>query len=427
MGIGWAFSLGDRITTESDGSLTLHRGTGRVDRFSTAVGSTTLFAITKTTDSLTRGADNSYTLTTPGSSTSRVFSPDGRLLTVLDGATVRVSLDYDSANHLSAAHYRGTLVSFATDASGRITSIKDAAGRSVSYTYTADGRLAKQTNADGQTVAYQYDSAGNLTAITYAGGTIAITYAGDSGFTAVSAITTPDNATRQYDIPRTSSEIRVTDGNGDATLYVSNAVGLLQSITDPSGNSVNYTYDAAGNRTSAVNAAGETFTFTYDSKGNLTGITDGANNRWSADYSNGVPAHITDPNKNVWTLKYDDSGALTGLSNPRNGSISVTRNAAGQITSLTDPSGNKKIYQYTSDGLLSAFTDALNNKWSYDYDGAVRTATRTDPLGRGTQGNLHGGQSSRRPRSGRRADILRLFRDTAGQPEPLDQLHRFLW
>ena len=77
LGMGWAFSLGDRITTESDGSLTLHRGTGRVDRFSTAVGSTTLFAITKTTDSLTRAADNSYTLTTPGSSASRVFSPTG--------------------------------------------------------------------------------------------------------------------------------------------------------------------------------------------------------------------------------------------------------------------------------------------------------------------------------------------------------------
>jgi uncharacterized protein RhaS with RHS repeats len=60
--------------------------------------------------------------------------------------------------------------------------------------------------------------------------------------------TTPDGAVRQYDTPRTASEIRVIDGNGDATLYTSSALGLLQSITDAAGNTVSYSYDSAGNR-----------------------------------------------------------------------------------------------------------------------------------------------------------------------------------
>jgi YD repeat-containing protein len=381
LGIGWSFSLGDRVVTESDGSLTLHRGTGRIDRYASAVGSPTLFAITSTTDSLNRAADGSYTLTSPGSTSSRVFSADGRLLSIMDAANVRVSLDYDSSNHLSAAHYRGKLINFATDSNGRITSIKDGAGRSVSFSFSSDGRLAKQTNADGQAVAYQYDGNGNLNSITYAGGKIAIAYAGDAGFLAVASVTTPDGAVRKYDMPEGPNATRVTDGNGDATIYAFNAVGLLLSTTDPAGNVVSYTYDSTGNRTSAVNAAGENVSFTYDSKNNLTVITDGVNNRWSADYTTGGPAHITDPNKNVWTLKYDGSGNLTGVTNPLSGGVSATRNAAGQITSVADPKGNKSTYQYNADGLITGFTDALNNSWAYDYDGAARAATRTDPTG----------------------------------------------
>ena len=284
LGIGWSFSLGDSITTDSDGSLVLRRGSGRTDRFTSAVGSTALFPITNTTDSLTRAADGSYTLRAAASSTSRNFSSDGKLLSIQDGSAVRVALDYDSAGHLSAAHYRGKLISFATDASGRITSIKDAAARSVGFAYSDDGRLTQQTNADGQTTAYQYDAAGNLTSIAWAGGKTAIAYAGDSGFLSVAAVTTPDGAVRKYDTPRSPSEIRVTDGNGDTTSYTSSALGLLQSVADSAGNTITYAYDSVGNRIRAVNGAGETISFTYDPVNNLTSITDGANNRWTATY-----------------------------------------------------------------------------------------------------------------------------------------------
>src|ERR1019366_4998861 len=142
---------------------------------------------------------------------TRLFSSDGKLLSIQDGAAVRVSLDYDSAGHLSAAHYRGKLIGFATDA----------AGRSVSFAYTADGRLAQQTNADGLATAYQYDAAGNLTSIAWSGGKTAIAYTRDPGFLSVASVATPDTAVRHYDIPLTPEQIRVTDGNGDATLYTS--------------------------------------------------------------------------------------------------------------------------------------------------------------------------------------------------------------
>jgi YD repeat-containing protein len=380
LGIGWSFSLGDSITTNPDGTLVLRRGSGRTDRFATAAGSSAFFPVTSTSDTLTRATDGTYTLRTAASSTTRTFSSDGRLLSIQDGATVRVALDYDSSSHLSAAHYRGTLISFATDSAGRITSIKDAAGRSVSFSYTADGRLAQQTNADGQTVAWQYDANGNLTSLTWAGGKTAIAYTGDSGSLAVASVTTPDGAVRQYDTPRAPEEIRVIDGNGDATWYTSSAFGLLLTIVDSAGNTITYAYDTSGHRIRAVNGAGEAIAFTYDSSNNLTGITDAANNRWTATYASGT-TRITDPNKNIWVLTYDSSGNLAGVANPASFTLLATRNPAGQILSLADPKGNKRSYQYNSDGLLTGFTDALGNQWAYVYDGAARTSSRTDPTG----------------------------------------------
>ncbi|MGD0772417.1 MAG: DUF6531 domain-containing protein [Candidatus Solibacter sp.] len=381
LGIGWSFSLGDTITTDPDGTLVLRRGSGRTDRFATASGSTALFPVTNTTDSLARNADGTYTLRAAASTTTRLFTSDGRLLSIQDGALVRVSLDYDSSNHLSAAHYRGKLINFATDTTGRITSIKDAAGRSVSFAYTADGHVAQQINADGSVTAYQYDAAGNLTSIAWAGGQTVIAYTGDPGFLSVASVTTPDTAVRHYDIPLTPEQIRVTDGNGDATWYTSTALGLLQTVTDAAGNTVSYAYDANGNRVKAVDGAGETVTFTYDANNNLTGITDAANNHWSATYTTGGLARITDPNKNVWTLTYDPSGNLAGVANPRTLTVLATRNAAGQIVSLADPKGNTGNYQYNADGLLTGFTDALGNVWAWTYDGAARPSTQTDPTG----------------------------------------------
>jgi YD repeat-containing protein len=381
LGIGWSFSLGDTLTTDSDGTLVLRRGSGRTDRFAAAAGSAALFPVTSTTDSLSRAADGTYTLRAAASNTARVFSSDGKLLSIQDGAAVRVSLDYDSAGHLTAAHHRGKTIAFSTDAAGRIVLIKDAAGRMVSFAYTGDGRLLGQTNVDGLIVLYGYDGAGNLTSVEWNGGKTAFAYTGDADFPAVASVATPDGAIRRYDIPRTPEEIRVTDGNGDATWYTSSALGLLQTVADSAGNITTYSYDAAGNRVLALNAAGEATAFTYDSGNNLTGITDDANNHWSATYGTGGATRITDPNKNVWTLTYDSSGNLASVTDPRTFTVLATRNAAGQILSLADQKGNKSTYQYNADGLMTGFTDALGNKWAYDYDGAARPSAKTDPTG----------------------------------------------
>jgi YD repeat-containing protein len=379
-GPGWTFNLGENLTKTSDGTLVLRRGSGHIDRWAAGADSTTLFAVTSTADLLVQNADGTYTLSSPASNTTKTFSSDGRLVAIRDSGAVRVSLEYDGAR-LKTAHYRGQLLTFTYDGGGHLASISDTASRSATYTYTADGRLAQATNADGQSAAYQYDGSGLLVGIVYRGGTTAISYTGDPGYVSVAAVTTQDGAVRAYDLPRTPMEIRVTDGNGDQTLYAANALGQVTSIADAAGTTVSYTYDAAGRRIRTVNGAGESQSFTYDAAGNLTGITDGAGNRWSAAYSIAGLAQITDPRGSVWQFRYDAAGNLIGVTDPASGAVTATRSAAGQITGLTDARGNKLAYVYNSDGLLTGFTDALGGAWTYQYDGAARVSTRTEPGG----------------------------------------------
>jgi YD repeat-containing protein len=376
-GTGWTFALGDALAVSSDGSVTVARASGRVDQFAPATGG--FFPVTATADTLARKSDGTYTLGTAGSTTVRTFSASGRLMAIQDAGIARVMLDYDTAGRLTTAHYHGRTVQFGYDGAGHIASAGDSAGRTVTYSYSGN-QLTGTTNADGTTTRYQYDGSGNLTGIAWNGAAFAVSYNSDPPYNSVASVTMPDGATRVYDTPLTPEQIRLTDGNGDAWLYVSNAAGLLESATDGNGNTVSLAYDATGRRTKAVNGAGEGTTFAYDSNGNLASVTDAAGGKWAADYTAAGPAHITDQNGNVWTLKYDGAGNLTGVTNPAGGTAAATV-AGGLVTSVTDAAGNKTAYQYNADGLMTTFTDALGGKWTYAYDGAARASSRTDPGG----------------------------------------------
>ncbi len=359
-GIGWTFNLGDSLTVDTDGTLVVRRGAGRIDRFG-ASSSGSYFALTGTTDRLVKNDDGTYTLRATGATAGRVFTSDGRLL-----STPAATLDYDAAGRLTAARYRGSRITFTYDGDGHIASAADSAGRTVNYTYTG-GRLESNGSST-----YEYDDAGNLTSVN---GT-SIGYAGDADYTAVASV-----GARSYDAPLAPSQIRVTDGNGDATWYVSNAGGLVLSVTDANGSAVSYAYDAAGRRTAVTNGTGRTARFTYDSGGNLTGVVDAASNRWSAEYSASRLSRVTDPNGNAWSFQYDAAGNLTGVTDPAGGAAAAARNDGGQVTKLTNAMGNGTAYTYNSDGLVGAFTDAVGGQWTYEYDGASRVASRTDPGG----------------------------------------------
>src|SRR6185503_4156101 len=71
-GTGWSFNLGDTLTTESDGSVVLRRGSGRTDRFAPVAVGGVFVAISATSDSLVQNSDSSYTLRENSSGAVRI-------------------------------------------------------------------------------------------------------------------------------------------------------------------------------------------------------------------------------------------------------------------------------------------------------------------------------------------------------------------
>jgi YD repeat-containing protein len=413
--------LGDSLTLRSDGSLVLRRGSGRVDRFAPSPAGI-IVPLTSTTDSLSLNANGTYSLGTAGSATVTTFSADGRLLSIHDGGATLVALEYDAANHLSLARYRGRPLNFSYDDSGRINAIADSEGRTVSYSYGSSGRLEQQTNADGQTVKYQYDDSGRLTAVSFGAGTTSFSYTGDAGNTWVAGVATTDGA-RQFDVPLSPNQIRVRDAAANATLYTSSPAGLLQSVTDPYGNTTSYSYDAAGRRTALVNGAGEASTFTYDAKGNLTAITDGGNLRWQADYNSaGLLARVTDPRGSAWSFVYDSAGNPITVRTPNGDTTTATISSSGRITALTGVLGNKNLFEYSTDGLVRKWVDALGGAWTFEYDGAARASSRTDP-GAGTLRASYG--AGLRPVSLGAGDIVAPVAPQGAKRDSLNRLTEY--
>ena len=208
-GVGWSFSLGDTLTADSDGTITLQRGSGRTDVFAPAFGGASYFAVTGTADSLAANANGGYTLT--GTGGVRVFNAAGKLTAVQSAGATIVALTYDSNGNLTTAAYRTRTLNFTNDGAGHITGFSDSTGRGVSFSYTSDGHLAQQTNVDGTNIGYQYDGSGDLTAVVYPGGTLAVAWLTDPPFVSVSSVTTPDGAVRKYATPLSPTQVQLTD------------------------------------------------------------------------------------------------------------------------------------------------------------------------------------------------------------------------
>ena len=381
-GNGWSFSLGESLTQATDSSWTLQRGSGRVDRFGPAIDPNQFFAITSTSDILTRNADGSFNLRNPQTNLVRAFDSTGRLTAITDSSGTRAQLKY-AAGRLVNALPRGSSgrpIQFGYTGDGHLASITDQAGRTVGFAYDGSGNLVQQTNADGSTISYSYDGNGRLAAIANAAGQATISYGADPDFSGISAVSLADGSVRQY-APAGGRQVQVTDAAGNISTITSTVPGQAQSVQDPAGNVTSFTYDAGGHRTSTTTAAGSVIQFAYDGFGNLTSLTDPAQNRWTAAYTGNNLTQFTDANKNSWQFTYDAAGRLNSISDPYGEVTAVTRNAAGQITVRSNPNGDVSTFTYDADGLLAKWLDPLAHSWSYQYDGTLHVNSRTEPTG----------------------------------------------
>jgi YD repeat-containing protein len=153
------------------------------------------------------------------------------------------------------------------------------------------------------------------------------------------------------------------------------ATTRIASVTQSDGTSVFFTYDAG--RISAIkDQSGATSTqLNYSTATNSTGITDG--------------------NGQVWTYRYDGtSRQLTEILGPMVAGSSLSMkfkyDASGNLVSITDPRNNTVIYEYDSSGNRTLERDSIGNTVTRTFSAANQMLTETryrvaDPDGAGAQ------------------------------------------
>ncbi|MFF7473474.1 DUF6531 domain-containing protein [Streptomyces sp. NPDC008092] len=379
LGPGWATPFDSKLTVSS-GSVTYQADDGASFVFTQASDGTYTTPAASTAKLAKSGS--TYTLTTPDQ-TRRTFSGSGQLTSVVDKAGQGLTLTYTS---------------------GKLSSVKDAAGRTTGFTFNADGLLSKVDLPDTTSVSYGYDG-GLLTSVTDpagrtshyaynadkrlssytdpAGGTVSNTYYPDGR---IKTQTDQNDKTTDFtwdDTDDSSHESYTTapDGGVWTDLYSGNV--LMESI-DPYGKTVSYDYDQKLRPVDITDQRGNTTSMTYDSAGHMLSRSApsslGYSESWTYDSAGNVKSH-TDGRTYTTSYGYNASNQLTTSTDPMGGKTSYTYTALGALHTVTTPRGNQTTYDYDSAGNRTSVTTPLGEKTTFTYDAAGRILTRTSPRG----------------------------------------------
>ncbi len=407
LGTGWAHPFEAKITVSNPttGELEYRAGSGQRTKFTRTSGTT-------------------------GAATYAGRGFDGTLKRLTSGAYELVTRDlrkfgFDSAGKLIEVKPRfGPATTLAYDASNKLSSITDSAGRTATITYTVanPALIERVTLADGRYVEYGYTS-GRLTSVRDPRGkTWALAYDGSGRLT---SIQDPRGRYELQNIVYDASN-RVTseqNGAGDTTAYAYTASGdydlttvtipgrgdwvykhrsyMLFSVTDPLSNTTSFTYDMQARTATEKDARGYTTRVEYDDHGNvvkdvapsslgtvartfnptndLLSETDARGNTTSyayataagADYQVGQLKTVTDREGGVTTFKY-----WTTTSTPTPPATKV-----GLLKSEQNPRLKTTNYDYDSAGNLNTITSPLAFKTTMGYDSSGRMTSRRDPRG----------------------------------------------
>lgn len=378
VGFGWTHSYGASLRVDpTSGVVTIVQENGSEVEFTPS--GTSYAAAPRVVATLTRNADQSWTFTRGGKeilsfdpsgklaslqdlngyTTSLAYNTSGQLETVTDPAGRRLTLAWSGGRIQSVADPSSParVVTFGYDGAGDLTSTTDPAGGPWAFAYDAHrmtskldpAQMDKPDPAQRRAVVNHYDAAGRVDWQTdQLGRTTSFDYASIPGSTKV---TDPrGNVT----VERYEHGLRMalTRGYGSAnaatTTYTYDLRTLgIETRTDPNGNLTSSTYDQSGNLLTRTDPLGRMSSFTYTPLNLLASAT--------------VPLTADNARTVTTTYTYDGAGNLASESTPlvdEAGTVTDTRTVTynydpakpGDVTSVVDPRGKTWSFAYDANG-----------------------------------------------------------------------------
>jgi RHS repeat-associated protein len=298
-----------------------------------------------------------YIFTLP-EQTKMEFNSSGRLSKIIDRHSNAITFSYNGKGQLETASVRGTeafshKLTFTYSAGGQVESIKDPIGRVAKYSYESGNLVA--VYLPGQETArwkFGYDGSHQMTSLTDGrGNTTKTTY---DELHRVTSQTDPmeRKTTWEYKALTEGSETTITEPNKSVTVEKFNGYSEPTSVTRASGTGL-----------------AATTTSTYDESLALTSLTDS--------------------NKHTTYFGYDAEGNKTSEKDPNGNETKWTYNSTHDVQSVTTPKGEVTEFVLTEFGdpewIIREGPGATFQKTHLEYNKYGDLTTRTDPLGRITK------------------------------------------
>lgn len=324
-----------------------------------------------------------YGTTAQRDETSTTYTPNGKILTVVDARNNTTTYAYDGFDRITYMLYPASgggssssdFEQFGYDPAGNVTSKRLRDGQSIGFGYDALGRLQTRTLPGSEAaVTYGYDNLGHTTSVTQSGTTLTFGY--DSLGQLRTQIGPQGTLATDYDVAGHRTQMTWPDGFYVSYDYL--VTGELADVRENGATSgigvlATYSYDDLGRRTTLTRGNGTVTSYQYDSVSRLQQLTH--------DLS-GTPADETvglsyNPADQVATrTSSNDEYAWT---ENQNASQSYSANwlnqytAVGNTVPVYDARGNLTnfgtgVYGYSSENLLTSAPGSV----SLSYDPAGR-------------------------------------------------------
>lgn len=322
-----------------------------------------------------------------GANISRSFDGNGNMTTIVrDGIVTRHT--YDGQGNISSTTFpRGLTHYYSAYKRGIAQSQSQPEGISISRVVSDAGNVTAETLGDGSTYTYGYDGLNRITAVRYPSGNgISISYGATTrtvsrgpltevtsfnGFGQAIAVNRA-GIVRRFSVDALGRRtFESHPGAGIGTAYRYDILDRLTSIRHADGSAQTIGYGAA-TRT-VVDERGQSTTYGYRSYGDpdqslLMSIAtpEPATNLSITRNAKDLPTSITQGGV-TRSYGYNSSYQLTSVTHPETGTISMGRDAAGNMTSRSIGGLGTTLYRY----------DGHNRLQSIAYPGSASGVTHT--------------------------------------------------
>jgi RHS repeat-associated protein len=278
----------------------------------------------------------------------------------------------------------------------QLKTVADARGNTTTFYYDSNWYLDYIDPPVGNNIDVTADAYGDITAITDGNGNTT-SFVPDA-LHRLTRITFPNigsGSTKNRDFTWDCCGLtQITDENGVVTkLEYDQYTKWLKKVTEDYGTgklnyATQYTYDEVGNLKTVTNARSKVTTYTYDDADRLTQASypDGTSEAWTYHDDGRVATHRDGRNRTI-TYHYDADdrlatvGTLKAVDYPTDTDVGIVRDKDGLVTSLADATGTSTATYYPS-GWLKTFTNGASslNKTTFEYNHVGLLSKLTAPV-----------------------------------------------